>query len=432
MIMQENFLVKLPLRYLAFLAAVFMLGGCTLTDVKKPISADIAEQEVLEPGLEDYEVAPGSWHTYLYDGSRVNNTAEAINFPPNAYIKFTVGGRFSVSSVEYSSAVTDSGRVYLGSTSGLFYSLDLISGDQIWEFEVEAPIDGTASVTRQSVCFGATDGYLYCLDKSNGELIWRYNSQSEIISSPLVSGSALFFTSADNRLHAVSLETGKKIWSYSRRAEEMVTMRFFNSPASSTDNLFVLFSDGNLCAFNKDSGKLLWTREVITDLSRIINSRRTPLYHDGLVYVIDSRGSILALDAEKGDLRVVYDVTTAVDFIVTDDSFFVAGSSELISVDRETKKTNWIKSHDKGETASIAGAGRFIVLLSNLESTRINIKGLDSLKSNRGYLQAFTKDNGSLTWTEKLPATVSANASSFDGKLSVLTDKGALIIYGSR
>ncbi len=435
MIMQENFLVKLPLSSLTLLLALFILAGCAGT-AKEPIQADSMEPDALKkPGIgdfEDYKPGPGSWHTYLYNSARVNDTEDPIKFPPDAYIKFAVGARFSSSSVEYSSAVTDEGSVYLGSSSGLFYALDFISGDKIWEFEVDAPIDGTASVTTQSVCFGATDGYLYCLDKATGEMLWRYNSQSEIISSPLVSGSALFFTSADNRLHAVSLARGKKLWSYSRRADEMVTLRFFNSPASSKDKLFVLFSDGNICAFKKDSGRLLWKKEVVKDPSKIINSRRTPLYHDGLVYVIGSSGSVLALDALTGDLRVVYDVTNAVDFLVTDESFFVAGDDELISVDRETKETKWVKRHDKGETSSIAGAGSFIVLLSNLESTPIKLKGLESLKTNRGYLQAFTKDKGSLVWTEKLPATVSANASSFGGNLSVLTDKGSLIIYGSK
>jgi len=52
--------------------------------------------------------------------------------------------------------------VYIGSSDGHFYVLDLGTGKKLWDFEAGAPFLASPAVAGGRVAIGSQDGRLYC------------------------------------------------------------------------------------------------------------------------------------------------------------------------------------------------------------------------------------------------------------------------------
>ena len=65
-----------------------------------------------------------------------------------------------------SSPVIASGRVYVGSSDGHFYVLDLASGKKLWDFEAGSPLSASPAIAAGRVVIGSQDGRLYCFGQS--------------------------------------------------------------------------------------------------------------------------------------------------------------------------------------------------------------------------------------------------------------------------
>lgn len=53
-------------------------------------------------------------------------------------------------------------HVIAGSNDGYFYALDLSKGEEVWRYEVGAPVKTAPAVAGDYVLIGADDGNVYC------------------------------------------------------------------------------------------------------------------------------------------------------------------------------------------------------------------------------------------------------------------------------
>ena len=72
------------------------------------------------------------------------------------------------------------GRVYIGDSDGKFYCIDAASGRKLWEFSTDGEIDSSANFHAGHVLFGSQDTYLYCLDAVSGKLVWKFQNADQI------------------------------------------------------------------------------------------------------------------------------------------------------------------------------------------------------------------------------------------------------------
>ena len=61
-----------------------------------------------------------------------------------------------------SSPAVAGGRVYVGSSDGRLYVLDVASGQKQWEFDAGAALTASPAIAAGRVVIGSTDGVLYC------------------------------------------------------------------------------------------------------------------------------------------------------------------------------------------------------------------------------------------------------------------------------
>src|SRR5687767_7202866 len=99
---------------------------------------------------------PDSWP--MFRGSPGLLGVSKVQFP------VTTLGRlwnFKTEGAVKSSPAIDKRRVFVGSTDGQLYAIDLNSGKKLWAFKTEGPIESSPLVLNDRVLVGSTDGALY-------------------------------------------------------------------------------------------------------------------------------------------------------------------------------------------------------------------------------------------------------------------------------
>ncbi|MES1244044.1 MAG: PQQ-binding-like beta-propeller repeat protein [Acidobacteriota bacterium] len=187
-----------------------------------------------------------------------------------------------------SPAVFD-GKVYIGTTGGVFNAVDGRTGKILWAFAAGRPVLGTALVTAEAVFFTCDNGYLFRLRREDGKEVWRYDlgdsrvsrvighpqvfdwdwhgpkpvlakhdTGAEVEDQPLVAGGRVFAGNRGGGLYALSLATGERLWK-----------TFFwgswleSTPVLADGVLYVGSSDlRRVSALAPENGRVLWRTDV--------------------------------------------------------------------------------------------------------------------------------------------------------------------------
>lgn len=104
---------------------------------------------------------------------------------------------------------TDAGQVHL---------LDPASGKPIWSAPVEGSA-GQATCTDKLVYLGDEDGFMRCLELATGKERWQFATQQTIVGAPLLADGRLYFGSYNHKVYALDAATGKQLWSFTTDAE---------------------------------------------------------------------------------------------------------------------------------------------------------------------------------------------------------------------
>lgn len=106
------------------------------------------------------------------------------------------------------------GMVYVGSTDGFMYSLDVANGYNSWRYRTNGPIISSPVEHKGYVYFGSADGTLYCLNAQTSRERWRFTTDKPIVSSPIVNRNYIFFGGTDEYFYCLDAETGKERWKF--------------------------------------------------------------------------------------------------------------------------------------------------------------------------------------------------------------------------
>src|SRR5208282_4413530 len=235
--------------------------------------------------------------------------------------KFHTGGRV------VSSPAVAAGVVYVGSTDGNLYAVDLASGMQNWKFEAKSRITSSPAVAGGLVYFSAYDGALYAVDAADGRLKWKFQTGGErryagthlhgsqpagetmpdpfdfYLSSPVVWNGTVFFGSGDGNLYALNAATGAPNWKF--KTGDVVHA----SPAIANGTVFIGSWDSYFYALDADSGKEKWRFKTGEDhdIYNQVGIQASAAVMDGVVYFGCRDSNFYALDANTGEKKWVFD-----------------------------------------------------------------------------------------------------------------------------
>jgi len=178
---------------------------------------------------------------------------------------------------QLSTPCCDHGKLFVGSTSGVFYCFDITNGNELWRFSTTPSVNGIVSspvVYDGTVFFGGDDGFVYALDAVTGDPEWVFETLSPIyFSSPCINPDegVLYIGNDGGFLFCISIDDGREVWNLN------VGERIRSTPASYEGHVYFTVHDG--CLYSVDTGgDISWTRDIDARGS-------SPAVHDGRVYV---------------------------------------------------------------------------------------------------------------------------------------------------
>jgi outer membrane protein assembly factor BamB len=249
-------------------------------------------------------------HTGVYD---------AIGVPRLTGVQW----KFHTGGLIISSPVIANGSVYVGSTDGYLYAVDVDSGRLKWKFETKARVVSSPAVAGGLVYFSSYDGWFYAVNAADGKPKWKFNNGAErryaakhihgalpagetmpdpfdcYLSSPAVWNGAVYFGSGDSNIYALNAGTGELKWKF--HTGDVVHA----SPAISGGTLFVGSWDSYFYAIDATSGKELWRFKTgeDPDIHNQVGIQSSAAVADGVVYFGCRDSNLYALDAMTGKKR---------------------------------------------------------------------------------------------------------------------------------
>lgn len=303
--------------------------------------------------------------------------------------------------IEASPIIAD-GVIYVGSQSGDFLAIDLISGELKWSFDAEGPVTAPAAAYEDMIFFGDTYGFVYGLDAATGEEKWRFETEGKIEGGinvlPEIQGKVgLFVGSHDYFLYCLDAANGEVIWKHETGNYVVATPSIINSGGQRSVSfggcdglLYVMAADGTGDSQEIEIG------------SYIAN---TSAVRDGIAYVAHNGGEVIAIDIASGEeaWRIATGVEYTASPAVDETHVFVAGPDKrLVAIDRVTGKEDWAFLARRSLDSSPVVSGDTIWQ-----------GGMD------GRLYAVSREDGTEVWQFELGAQIKASPAVSRGMLVV-------------
>lgn len=188
-----------------------------------------------------------------------------------------------------SSPIVNSNRLYIGCEDGL-KAININNHEIVWDYDCNG-VESTPFFYDDVVYFGSDDGHLYGLDK-DGKVVLNKKLDGELKSSPIVVDDSIYIGSTNGKLYSVGTDKVTN-WDFTT-GDEVVS-----SPAYVNDTVIFGSSDGNIYCLNESDGDLNWK----VDLNNKVISSPTVDEHDSSVYIGSDEGNLTCLDIRDGTVK---------------------------------------------------------------------------------------------------------------------------------
>jgi len=112
--------------------------------------------------------SPTAWPTYRHNAAR---TGQATTKLP---AKLKQAWEVQLPDTAVKSAVVAGGRVFVACrNTHAIYALDASTGETLWQFTADGPIDSPPTIHNGAAIFGSSDGWAYSVRVTDGSLAWR-------------------------------------------------------------------------------------------------------------------------------------------------------------------------------------------------------------------------------------------------------------------
>ena len=207
---------------------------------------------------------------------------------------------------------TDKRRVFIGSSVGGLYCLDIKTGATVWRFDVDDPV-GSVPVydpTRKAVYFGADDGNFYALHARSGRELWRINTGAEIRRKAILHNDTLYVVNADNTVYALAPETGETVWQYRRPPMKGFSAAGYSGIIIADDKLITGFSDGYIVALDPLVGAVVWSRDTAENVElpeneevvKLVDADATPVVYGDILVGASVDGGLQGVHLQNGNV----------------------------------------------------------------------------------------------------------------------------------
>ncbi len=249
-------------------------------------------------------------HTGVYDAAGVPEFHRVLwKFHTDGYV--------------ISTPAIGAGVLYVGSTDGNLYAVDIQSGTQKWKFAAGVRITSSPAVAGGLVYFESYSGSFIALDAAHGQVKWKFKTDGErrftaknihggmpiaeadpdpfdvYLSSPVIADGTVYFGSGDGNVYALDAASGTLKW---RHATGDVVHA---SPALANGVVFVGSWDSYFYALDAATGVEKWRFKTGEDpkIHNQVGIQSSAAVAEGVVYFGCRDSNLYAVDAQSGQQK---------------------------------------------------------------------------------------------------------------------------------
>jgi eukaryotic-like serine/threonine-protein kinase len=268
--------MKTAVKSILFILIIpFLITACSNTEKKPGTTGTIAE---------------AYWPTFRGDRNLSGTTGEKL--PESIELLWSYDTGQSI----VSSPVVGFGNVYIGSTDGVVYAVDLLTGENVWQADTGDDIEASPLLIGETLYIGNLSGGFFALDALLGVVKWQTETGGDIMGSANSTGSAggadgdgsaeklVVVGSYDTNMYCFNAETGELKWTYE-------TGDYING-APGSDGTSVVFGgcDARLHIISARDGTKTGEVDVgsyIAGSTALVDGRAYLGHYDGKVVCID-------------------------------------------------------------------------------------------------------------------------------------------------
>ena len=353
------------------------------------------------------DLTAASWPVFRGDPTLSGIAVDPI--PDKLELKWS----FKTGSWIVSTPVIGFGHVFIGSTDGLVYSIDLATGNKKWEFDTEDDIEASPLILETMVYIGNLSGELFALDAHSGEVRWKANCGNSIYGSANWvrdsdgEGYKIIVGSYDARLYCFDSATGELEWTYE-------TDNYINGAPATDGEVMVLGGCDELLHIIsvKDGIKLgdVWAGSYIPGSAALVDKRAYVGHYDNQLVCIDvvkkeivwiyedkERGGPFFSSPAIGEERIV---------IGSRDTF-------LHCIDRQTGQGIWtFRTRDEIDSSPV------------LSGDKVVVGSVD------GRLYIVNLEDGRELWSYEIGAALIGSPAVAGGFIVIGSDDGTVYAFG--
>lgn len=225
-------------------------------------------------------------------------------------------------------------------SDALVRGLDPLRGEVLWEKHIGERTGIVASpvAINDNVVVATEQGVVHMIDPDSGDELWQYQLSAPVYSTPTVQGQSIFVSTTRGKIYSLKNNDGSVNWIHSL-ADSTVRLAGAGYDLR-REQLVVGGSDGLVRSLNPKSGEENW----VTPLEGAIII--APLFTNNTIYIGTLRGMLYALDRNTGEKIWEHKVTGRI-------KSHIVAHEEKIVVMAETQQL-FVFEQEKQEDASLS------------------------------------------------------------------------------
>ena len=326
------------------------------------------------------------------------------------------------------SAVVEDGLIYVSTGDGVI-ALNLETGKEVWEKELESSFDEEVTFTGGIAVVGGTlyvttgTGEVFALTADSGETIWHKEVGAPVRAAPTIDDGRVFVVSHDNRLHVLSAVDGSLQWTHSG-IEESAGIVGGAAPAVSNGIAIVAYSSGEVYALRAADGSYLWheavsSRSSLNPFGGVSDITAAPVIVGNVVYVASQGGRLVTFDLQNGRQFWAKDIAAqSMPWVSGNHVFVLTDNNELVALNRKRGQVRWVH-----KLAAVEKDGNVFWQGPVLAGDRLVVV------SSNGYAASVSPYSGEQLSLIKVADSLSVTPIVASGNLIFTTDEGDIITF---
>jgi len=200
--------------------------------------------------------------------------------------------------------VVSGGRIYGAAADGTVRVVNMETGKEVWETELDDEISGGVGYGGDLVIVGTPDGDVIALDANSGSEVWRSKVASEVLSAPGADFDVVVVYALNGQITAFDSSTGELRWRQETNMP-LLTLRGGAPVLMENGNAYVALANGRILAFKASNGTILWDGKIAqpqgqSDIERVVDIEGKPLVIGQTMYAVTYQGKLGAVSMGNG------------------------------------------------------------------------------------------------------------------------------------